>query len=242
MLVVEERGQLAGAHSISTFWVPGMEHRSSDLPVSTFICCPTSSALQDVWLGWTMKTFYFLKAVSLMKLTEFISLSGFDNYFCINLPTHSPFPIYLLPIVSCIPMSFLTFMRTGSTVPSLPNFPSMMELHLVCYHVLLNTIYCISVWDLLWDLMSAVKNISTFRLQGQDSRYGSAVKKACRGPEFSYQHSRQAAHNKPPRAPFWGDLRSAFILLEHLHTYHHLDTQINNSMNLLKRETAMLST
>lgn len=199
-------------------------------------------SLSDVWLGWAMKTFCFLKAVSLMKLTEFISLSGFDNYFCINLPTHSPFPIYLLPIVSCIPMSFLTFMRTDSTVPSLPNFPSMMELHLVCYHVLLNTIYCISAWDRLWDLMWAVKNFSTFRLQGQDSRYGSAVKKACRGPEFSYQHSRQAAHNKPPRAPFWGDLRSAFILLEHLHTYHHLDTQINNSMNLLKRETAMLST
>lgn len=51
----------------------------------------------DVWLGWTAKSFYFLKAVLLMKLTEFSSLLGvLAIFFCINLPTHSPLPIYLL--------------------------------------------------------------------------------------------------------------------------------------------------
>lgn len=69
MLPIEKR-QLAGVHSISTMRVPGIEHRSSDLSVSTLICCPTSSGLQMFHLD-EMKIFYFLKALSLMKFSSF---------------------------------------------------------------------------------------------------------------------------------------------------------------------------
>lgn len=136
------------------------------------------------------------------------------------------FPIYLLPKVSFILISSMIFMGIHSTT-AYPFLPLWWDWSLFILLIPGNSVYYILTLDLLQKSLMGIKKITT--LLSRFPNYGwindSAVKKMCIGPKIGFQHQRQAIHNHITSSP--EDLKSASILLKHLHTYHPLHATLS---------------